>query len=108
MVEAELESRQPRTEGLGKQMRDPATAFPPLNKGIFALFGLVSDTRAPIETDKDEVLPKLQTTSRRRIHQPPDIFIFIGRDHRILKSESFEHKESRQRGWGSWLKSVWC
>ena len=34
--EAELESGQPQTDSLGKQMRDPATAFPPLNKGTFA------------------------------------------------------------------------
>ena len=50
MVEAELESRQPQTDSLGKQMRDPATAFPPLNKGTLASFGLVPDIRAPNET----------------------------------------------------------
>ena len=54
MVEADLESRQPQKDSLGKQMRDPATAFPPLNEGNLASFGLVSDTRAPIETDKIE------------------------------------------------------
>lgn len=33
-------------------MRDPATAFPPLNKATFALFGLVPDPHGPLETEK--------------------------------------------------------
>lgn len=36
VVEAELESGRPHADSLGKHMNDPATAFPPLNKGIFA------------------------------------------------------------------------
>ena len=51
MVEAELEIRQPHKDSLGKQMRDPATAFPPLKSKIFALLGLVPDTHAPTETN---------------------------------------------------------
>ena len=36
VVEAELESRQPHADSLGKHTSDPATAFPPLNKRTFA------------------------------------------------------------------------
>ncbi len=36
VAEAELDSRQPHTDSLGKQIRDPATPFPPLNKETFA------------------------------------------------------------------------
>ena len=51
MVEAELKIRQPQTDSLGKQMRDPATAFPPLERKIYSLFGLVPNTHAPTETN---------------------------------------------------------
>ena len=52
MVEAELESGRHHADSLGKQRSDPATAFPPLNKGSFVSCSLAPDTHETNEPKK--------------------------------------------------------
>ena len=82
MVEAELESGRHHADDLGKQWSDPATAFPPLNKEIFASYSLAPATHETREIKKcqNRGPPAVAVTE----------YIYIARDHHILKSESFE------------------
>ena len=108
MVQAEREIRQHQTDGLGKQMRDPATAFPPLRSKIFAVFGLVPDAHAPPKTNGIKHCQYCGAPTASENHQSPNIYIFIGRGRRILQVNSCKFENFCQRGWGSQPKSVWC